>query len=145
LDGNWSARIGLIYAYTYKGMYPEALAEYEKLPPLRLFISSSERPVPRSRELHPGLAYVYGAAGRTKEAQTMVDDLVLASKEKYVDPFDIAADYAVLDKDKAFEWLERAYEERSVQMPQLKVNPRLDPLLSDPRFQDLVRRMNFPN
>jgi hypothetical protein len=48
------------------------------------------------------------------------------------------------DKDQAIEWLEKAYQEHSVGVMFLKVDPTLDPLRSDPRFQDLLRRMNFP-
>jgi len=58
----------------------------------------------------------------------------------------IATAYAGLgDKAKAFEYLEKAYQERSSDLPYfLKADLRLDNLRSDPRFQDLVRRMNFP-
>ncbi len=47
------------------------------------------------------------------------------------------------EKEKAFEWLEKAYEDRSELMTWLKVDPRLDPLRDDPRFQDLLRRVGF--
>ena len=58
---------------------------------------------------------------------------------------DIALVYASLgDKDQAFECLEKAYEERNAWLVALRVDPMFDPLRSDPRFQDLVRRMNFP-
>jgi hypothetical protein len=49
------------------------------------------------------------------------------------------------NRDKAFAWLERAFEERSVNMPFLKVHPLLETLRSDPRFQNLVRRVGFPD
>jgi hypothetical protein len=49
------------------------------------------------------------------------------------------------NRDKAFAWLERAFEERSVNMPFLKVHPLLETLRSDPKFQDLVRRVGFPD
>ena len=47
------------------------------------------------------------------------------------------------DKDKAFKWLEKGYQERSHMMVDLKVDPALDDLRSDPRFTDLLRRMRF--
>ncbi len=47
-------------------------------------------------------------------------------------------------RDQAFAWLEKAYQERSRPMAYLRAEPALDPLRSDPRFQDLLRRMNFP-
>jgi hypothetical protein len=48
------------------------------------------------------------------------------------------------DKDRAFEWLEKAYEERAGRLVYLKVLRAFDPLRSDPRFEDLVRRLKFP-
>jgi TolB-like protein/Flp pilus assembly protein TadD len=67
-------------------------------------------------------------------------------KGRYVrNPSTTAAIYAHLgDKDQAFAWLEKAYAARSIDMIWLKVNPLWDSLRSDPRFQDLLRRMNFP-
>jgi hypothetical protein len=60
-------------------------------------------------------------------------------------PYLIALIYMGLrEKDKAFEWLEKAYEDRDTHMANVKVDPWLDPLRSDPRFQNLLRRMNFP-
>ena len=47
------------------------------------------------------------------------------------------------EKDKAFEWLEKGYEDRSISSADIKVDPTFDPLRSDPRFQDLLRRMNL--
>jgi len=49
------------------------------------------------------------------------------------------------EKDQAFEWLEKAYDEHDQGLSFLKVDPTLEPLRSDPRFQDLLRRMNFPS
>jgi hypothetical protein len=54
------------------------------------------------------------------------------------------AQFALGDFSQAFAWLEKVYEERSVTLILLKVDPMLDPLRSDPRYQDLLRRMNFP-
>jgi len=48
------------------------------------------------------------------------------------------------DKDQVFEWLEKAYQERARTLVMLKVEPKLDPLRSDARFQNLMQRMNFP-
>jgi hypothetical protein len=47
------------------------------------------------------------------------------------------------ENDRAFEWLERAYRERDGMMTHLKVTPRIDPLRSDPRFEDLMRRIGL--
>jgi hypothetical protein len=67
---------------------------------------------------------------------------VAISKQKYVPAVLRVGIYVGLrEKDKAFEWLEKAYEERSIGA--IKVVPAYDPLRSDPRFADLVRRMNL--
>jgi hypothetical protein len=61
------------------------------------------------------------------------------------DPRLIAKQYlGVGDYDRAIEWLEKAYELHHPGLPYIGVSPRYDPLRSDPRFQDLLRRMNFP-
>ena len=67
------------------------------------------------------------------------------SQTRYVSPWHIARLYAAAGKhDQAFEWLERAFEEREPNMPYLKAYPQFDDLHGDPRFQDLLRRMNLP-
>jgi len=67
------------------------------------------------------------------------------SKQRYVSSYAIAYVYIPLgDFDQACAWLEKAYEEGSPGLVFLKVDPRMDPLRSDPRFQDLLRRMNLP-
>jgi hypothetical protein len=67
------------------------------------------------------------------------------AKQEYVTPYGMARIYAALgEDDKALHWLEKSYRERATGMVFLKVDPRFDPLRSDPRFQDLLRRMNFP-
>ncbi len=67
------------------------------------------------------------------------------SKLTYVLPMHIAALYAHAGrKDRALDWLEKAYQERDPLMVYLNVEPTWDSLRSDPRFQDLLRRMNFP-
>jgi hypothetical protein len=48
------------------------------------------------------------------------------------------------DKDRAFEWFEKAYQEKTEELLMLKVEPQLDPVRSDPRFRDLVRRLGLP-
>ena len=68
--------------------------------------------------------------------------MIAASGTKPVSSHDVAITYAALgDKDKAFEWLTRACDERSEHVPYLNVNPRVDPLRTDPRFHDLLQRL----
>jgi hypothetical protein len=91
------------------------------------------------------LAYVYAVSGKPVEARKILEDFNTFSKTRYVDAFWVARVYAGLgEKDKALGYLERAYREHSGTMWALKMDPQCDPLRSDARFQDLLRRMNFP-
>jgi hypothetical protein len=67
------------------------------------------------------------------------------SKREYVSPYVLARAYVGLGQnEEALTWLQKGLEVYDGDMHQLKVDPALDPLRSDPRFQDLLRRMNFP-
>jgi len=69
-----------------------------------------------------------------------VRDYEESSKSQYVGPYEVALLYAELgEKDEAFDWLEKACAERSVEAVFTKVEPDFDPLRSDPRFADLLR------
>src|SRR5215510_335614 len=92
------------------------------------------------------LAYAYASAGHHPEAQAILAELEKLSKQKYVASFPIAAVYGALGKrDEAFKQLEKAYAERSWAMGMLKVNPVFDSLRSDPRFSELLQRVNLAN
>ena len=91
------------------------------------------------------IGHVYAVSGKPAEAQKVVDDLKELSKRRHVSSYHIALIYLGLgEKDRAFEWLENAYKERSDSLVYLKVDPWLDSLHSDPRFADLVRRVGLP-
>jgi len=92
-----------------------------------------------------GLAHGYIAQGNPAEAKKILADLLRDSKASYVSPYMIGTIYAGLgDKSNAFEFLEKAYQERSPDIPYfLKADLRVDPLRSDPRFQDLLRRVGL--
>jgi TolB-like protein/Tfp pilus assembly protein PilF/tRNA A-37 threonylcarbamoyl transferase component Bud32 len=130
-----SAHFLLGRSYKGKGMFKEAIAEQEKA--VALF---PETP------LYLGmLGNIYGSAGKKAEALKVLDQLKEQSKRKYVAPYDIALVYIGLgDKDQAIAWLEKAFRAHSNDMSNLKQDPTFDPLRSDPRFQDILRRMNFP-
>jgi TolB-like protein/Tfp pilus assembly protein PilF len=88
------------------------------------------------------LGEAYAAARRCEEAQKILQEL---SKQRHAPAYFVGRIYAALgEKDEAFRWLEAAYRERGEWLVLLKVDPRFDSLRSDPRFQDLLRRMNFP-
>jgi tetratricopeptide (TPR) repeat protein len=82
------------------------------------------------------LGHAYAIAGKRNEAQKILDELnELITKQRYVSPYSMALVYVGLgEKDEAFSWLERAYNERDESFIHLKVDPRLDPLRADARF-----------
>ncbi len=91
------------------------------------------------------LGYLYAASGDKREALRFAAILEGQSKQKYVRQETIARIYAALDDlVQAFRWLDMAFEERSVDMLNLKVSPDWDHLRTDPRFQALLDKMNFP-
>jgi tetratricopeptide (TPR) repeat protein len=84
-------------------------------------------------------------AGRRDEALKILNELEQLSKQRYVSPLHRGVVYAALgDRDQAFRYLEDALEQRAQFLVYLKVEPTFDPLRSDPRFQSLLDRMNFP-
>ncbi len=128
---------------------------------------AAEKEYRRAIELSPGDAFAHfefahflAATGKTDEAvaqakrtlqrqgdeaRRILQDLKQPSGKNYVDPWLIVLVYVGLgEKDQAMEWLEKAYQNRSHDIVFSKVWPQFDPLRSDPRFQDLLRRMNFP-
>ncbi|HVH69490.1 MAG TPA: hypothetical protein VNB49_00065, partial [Candidatus Dormibacteraeota bacterium] len=91
------------------------------------------------------LAHAFAIAGKRRAALKLLHELKDLSKKRYVSSYSFALVYAGLgNKSEALAWLEKAYSERDGALPFLNVNPRLAPLRSDPRFRDLVWRMNFP-
>jgi TolB-like protein/DNA-binding winged helix-turn-helix (wHTH) protein/Tfp pilus assembly protein PilF len=87
------------------------------------------------------LGLAYGVAGRKREANQILIELLQLQKQRYVTPVALSYVYIGLgNKDQAFTWLEKGYQERSNHIAFLKVNPTVDSLRSDPRFADLLRR-----
>jgi hypothetical protein len=90
------------------------------------------------------LAYAYAVAGHRADGKRVIETLVASDRSRYLPPFHIALAYAGLgDKDAAFRWLERAYNEHASFMDGVKVTPGFDVLHSDPRFASLLERMHF--
>lgn len=119
------------YTYAAKGMYPEAVAEYQKTVKLRN--SSSDQCF---------LGYALGKAGRRRNAEAILNGL-LKSKE-YVSPGELAILYCGLgQKEQALASLERGFAAHDLQMQYLKVEPHYDSLRSDPRFTDVMRKVGL--
>jgi hypothetical protein len=92
------------------------------------------------------LGHAYAIAGRKPEAQNALDQLLDKSKKQYVSPFYVAIVYAGLNEnEKALDWLEKAYDDRSNGIVFLKVDPQLDSLRSNPRFRSLLQRLALPD
>ena len=122
-------------AYVQAGKFPESITAYEKGVVLAEGAS----------EVKAGLGHAYGLAGRREEAKNILAELNELAKQKYVPPVQIAFVHIGLgENDRALELLEQAYRERSWELVFVRVEPWVDPLRSDPRFQDLLRRVNFP-
>ncbi len=128
------AHLYLGLCYEQLGKFQEAIAEFQRDSQL------DENPWGSASLIH-----AYGRSGRRLEAQKELEKLLEAAKTKFVSPYFLATAYAGLgDKDKAFEWLETAYRERADWLAYLKVDPEMDRLRPDPRFQDLLRRVGLP-
>jgi tetratricopeptide (TPR) repeat protein len=132
----WQSHYFLAVGYEGSGRPAQAIPEYQ-----RAFELSEA-----DTDTTAALAHAYVAAGRRTEAEKMLYELQTQSKTRYVSPYMIGVIYASLeDKEKAFEFLEKAYKEKSPDVAYfLKADLRIDPLRSDLRFQDLLHRMNFP-
>lgn len=121
-------------AYTEKGMYPEAIIAFKKSIPL-----SGTSP----DEL-ASLGCAYARSGRKADARKIVEDLKEQSKRKYIAPSVIAEIYTALgEKDQAFAWLDKAYEDHDFILVLLKIEPSFDGLRSDPRFAALLKRIGL--
>jgi tetratricopeptide (TPR) repeat protein len=90
------------------------------------------------------LAHGFAIAGSSDRCESLLRQLFEITSQKYVSPYDIATIYVGLGNyDNAFNWLNRAFEERSLWMGYLKVEPQMDPLRADSRFQDLLGRVGL--
>jgi TolB-like protein/Tfp pilus assembly protein PilF len=135
LDPNSAfAHGGLGWAYRCKSLHEPAIAASRKA------VELWHGPSPLS-----WLGEACAAAGRRDEAHKVLEQLFELAKQRYVTPYGVARIYAALGKkEEALHWLETAYRQRAEWMVLLKVDPCLDDLRPDPRFEDLMRRMNFP-
>jgi hypothetical protein len=92
-----------------------------------------------------GLARAYGMMGKRKEARKILDDLTKASKQNYFPAYLFATIHVALgENEQGLAWLEVAYTHRDPYLVHLKKDAAFDPVRSDPRFQDLLRRVGFP-
>jgi tetratricopeptide (TPR) repeat protein len=134
-SGYWPADYPLAQSLEQQGRFDEAIATLK----IARAIEDS------SLVLNAELVRAYSLSGRKAEAQQTFEELLSRSKRSHVSGEILATVYATLgDKAQALAQLERAYQQRSFFLALIKVDPELDSLRSDPRFEDVLRRMNFP-
>ena len=143
MDANFMvAHYLLAYAYEQKGMYPDASSEFQK---------ASDLLGDDSKDRSAGwLGHLYGISGRREEAlRTIRDVKALVHQpgfEDYYLELQIASIYAALNEhDHAFEWLSKILGQHTYSMIYMTMDPRFDGLRTDPRYTDLLRRMNLPS
>jgi tetratricopeptide (TPR) repeat protein len=120
-------------AFLQKGRRDEAISEYQKTLEL---IKGAEIAEVSVKAL---IARAYAVCGKRSDAVKLLQEVTAAS------PYAIAGVYAALgDYDSAFEWLNKAYDQRDIQLVSLKTDPSLDSLRKDQRFDELVKRVGLP-
>jgi serine/threonine protein kinase/Tfp pilus assembly protein PilF len=129
----WIARTYLGWAYVENRQFTEAISELQKA-----------KEIEDNHFVLGSLGYAYARAGKRDEAQRVIATLTMWSQQRFVSPYSMVIVYAALgEKDLAFQWLDKAYDERAELMGWLKVDPRLDNLRSDSRFSDLMKKMDL--
>jgi TolB-like protein/DNA-binding winged helix-turn-helix (wHTH) protein/tetratricopeptide (TPR) repeat protein len=132
----WVEHQNLGTGYAAIGKFTEAIAEFQK----SVELSNGDQ------DAYASLAHAYAVTGRKAEAEKILHDLERRSNNSEASPYILATIYAgLLEKDKAMQLLEKAYDEKSLELSwHIKADPRIDNLRTDPRFQALVQRMGFP-
>jgi serine/threonine-protein kinase len=129
---NTKAEYVLGYVYLRMGMLQQAIQIFERFYPTQKAFAAAP------------LGYAYARAGRRDDALRILAELEELSKKGNISPHERAVIYIGLDdKEQAFAWLRKAYEERFFSLAYLMVDPMYDSLRADPRFADLARDMNL--
>jgi TolB-like protein/Flp pilus assembly protein TadD len=136
MDSSLDAQLAVNYAAT--GRYADAFAACDRF--------KARRALGYDPSGDSIVAWSYAVSGKQSEAIKILEGLKRLPREQYVDPYVIAQIYGGLrDKDRAFEWLERAYAEHSIWLVALKMEIMFGPeMRSDPRYDQLMRRVGFP-
>jgi TolB-like protein/cytochrome c-type biogenesis protein CcmH/NrfG len=134
LDQNfWWPHDRLGEIYERRGQYSESIAEFQKA-----------RQLDNNPLILAKLAGAYAISGKSAEAKKLINELKQLSGHRYVSAILMAQIYAALgDREQTFAWLEKGYQERSIGILFLKVDPLWDRYRSDAHFQDLVRRFGL--
>jgi hypothetical protein len=135
MEPNFPRAYIVIYPLVEKGLFAEALADVDNWSRL------GDSPWPLAVQV-----YVYARSGQMAQARRSLKKLEQMDRQpQYLDPAAMLMAHVGLDnKEETFTWLQRAYDARSP-LTTLKVDPMYDPLRSDPRFQDFLRRVGLAN
>jgi tetratricopeptide (TPR) repeat protein len=121
-----------------KGLFPQALAEFDKI------ADQDKRVAAENQFVAAGLGWLYAVSGRRADALKIAHEFKDLSSHTYVDQYQLATIYAGLgDKDEAFRLVERGYQQRSAMLAYLGVDIFWYRLRSDPRYTDMLRRMEL--
>jgi TolB-like protein/Tfp pilus assembly protein PilF len=136
LDPNfWVAHVDCAKVYAAQGRYEEALASATRA---RQSGGGSTEPLSL-------IGHAAACLGRRDHAQDALRELLSMTEARYVPPYNVALVYLALgDIEKCLEWLERAFADRDVRLVFLRVEPKWNPLRSNPRFRNLVKRVGLP-
>jgi TolB-like protein len=129
------AHLWLAHVYQQKGEFARAIEE----------LQTGERLTPESTFAVARLGHGCALGGKHEEARVILERLKTTATQRYVSPYDIAIVYVGLrEKDEAFVWLQKALQERSIWLGYIGVEPQLDELRSDQRFDGLIRAVGLP-
>jgi TolB-like protein/Flp pilus assembly protein TadD len=127
-------RDSLGWAYVYEGKFEQGMEEIRKS--IALYGEDAS--------LSPEIAFIYCKTGRKGDAQKILNQLLSKSKTVPIAAHHFALIYVGMgNKEKAFAWLEKSYEQHSPMMAWLEVDQRFDSLREEPRFQELMRRVGL--
>ena len=130
----WIAHLFLAKVQTERGEYAEAL---DSLGKARAFSQDNSEPISLQ-------GYVSAMAGEEGKARTVLEELKVLARQRYIPPNSFAVVHLGLgERDETFAWLEKACADRDVRLSFLKVDPKWDPFRADPRFLDLLRRLGL--
>ncbi len=123
-------------AYQQKSMFEEALTQFRRVESLPGLYAPTMA--------QADIAQLLAVSGNSREAEQILDELLLQAKSEFVSPYDIAVIYSGLGRrDEAFAWLGRAVEQRPFWLSLIKVDPRLEILRADPRFVEVLRQLRL--
>jgi tetratricopeptide (TPR) repeat protein len=129
------AHLWLGRSYQQKRMFDESMAEYQ----------ATDSALPNWVVTIAGIGNLQGLTRKDTDARLTLAKLNAMSESRYVTPYGVALVYVGMgNKDEAFRWLEKAFDDRANWLVWLRLDPRWESLRADPRFSEMIGRMGFP-